>query len=63
MLFITVDTFVIERTFYLQKVEASKVTLSIYYSEYSMSILNKHEKKITMRFLFICVFRIYMFCV
>ena len=35
----------------------------VYYSEYSMNILCKYEKKISARCLFICVFRKYMFCV
>ena len=39
-------------TVYLQKIEAPKVTFA-YYSDYSVNILCKYERKIKVRFFFI----------
>ena len=43
---------ILKRNFYLQKVEAPKVTLGLYSSEHSMTILYKFEKRLLR-----CVFR------
>ena len=48
-------TIFIKRNFYLQKFEAPKL-LSVYYSQYSVNILWKYERKIKVRFCFIHFF-------
>ena len=56
-------TLVIKQTFYFTKYETPKVTL--YYFEYSMNIVCKYKKKKKKKvhFLFINIFRKYLFCV
>ena len=56
-------TLVIKQMFYLQKVEAPKITLGILFWITKWTFCASMSKEITVQFSFICIFRKYMFCV